>query len=157
MLLALLLFAGSGRAATQMPDIVINITGTVIASSPCKINGDRVIEVNFGDDLMTSKVDGVNYRKMINYTLDCRGASSNKLRLKIQGTAASFDSTVLATERSNMGLKLWSGRVAIPINGWFPFDSSSQPFLEVVPVKAQGSTLSTGRFSAGATMVVEYQ
>jgi hypothetical protein len=48
--------------------------------------------VKFGDDLITRLVDGVNYKKEIQYGLTCTGLNSNALKLTIRGSLASFGS-----------------------------------------------------------------
>ena len=162
LLLALLLAAGSGRAATQMPDILINITGTVIASAPCKINDDRLIEVHFGNDVQTTKVNGSNYQKRIDYTLDCRGAATNKLRMQFQGAGAAFDGRYLGTyglsaARHNLGIKLLANGNWLERNSWVNFDYPAAPVLTAVPIGEAGSRLEAGYFFATGTLVVEYQ
>ncbi|CAI1948860.1 MULTISPECIES: fimbrial protein [Serratia] len=157
-LLPLLLVSPGSEAATALPDIYVTITGTVIGSAPCTVNGERAIEVNFGSEVMTAKVDGMNYRKPINYTLDCRGATKNSMKLKIQGTPASFNGDVLATtERRNLGILLWGTNQLLKFNDWINFQYPNMPVLMVSPVKQQGTELTTGTFSASATMLVEYQ
>lgn len=158
LLLSLLLGSQGSGAATALPDIFVTITGTVIASAPCIINGERAIEVNFGSEVMVERVNGMNYRMPVNYTLDCRGATKNSLRLKIQGTPASFNGDMLATaERGNLGLLLSSGSQLLKINDWINFQYPTLPVLMVAPSKQPGTDLTTGAFSASATMLVEYQ
>lgn len=41
--------------------------------------------MNFGDEVMTTRIDGSNYRRPVNYTLTCNGQSSNALKLQVQG------------------------------------------------------------------------
>ncbi|WP_162302916.1 fimbrial protein [Serratia sp. P2ACOL2] len=135
--------------------------GTLIAPLPCIINGGQVIEVNFGDDLVTSRIDGRNYRKDIEYTLDCRNAGANTVQMQIQGTGASFDGKVLATlERTDLGIALKTDDGPsnfLNINTWLKIQFGTTPRLGAVPVKAEGSQLQPGSFSAGATMLIEYQ
>ncbi|CAI2790836.1 putative minor fimbrial subunit StfE [Serratia grimesii] len=151
----------TGPAAKDLSNITMSITGTVIESAPCKINGGNTIDVYFGEDLLTTRIDGVNYRKPVNYTLDCTNAGNRAIRMQIQGLSATFDSRVLATtERRDLGiaLRLTAGDAGWPINSWMQLDSSmTAPALQAVPVKALGSQLTAGRFSAGATLVVDYQ
>ncbi|CAI1175986.1 putative minor fimbrial subunit StfE [Serratia quinivorans] len=163
LLIALVALLGThtGRAATDLPIITVSITGTVLESAPCKINGGNTISVYFGEDLLTTRIDGVNYRKPVNYTLDCTNAGNRAIRMQIQGLSASFDNKMLATaERRDLGiaLRLTARDAEWPINSWMQLDSSmTAPALQAVPVKALGSQLTAGRFSAGATLVVDYQ
>lgn len=132
----------------------------LIGGDLCNINNGQVIEVNFGNELITTHIDGVNYTKNIEYTLDCSEAGSNALQMRIQGPAALFDGTVLATvERPELGIAINIGNIGpLPVNTWFSLANASvKPTLMAVPVKAPGSTLQPGSFSAGATLVLEYQ
>ncbi|CAI1123967.1 putative minor fimbrial subunit StfE [Serratia quinivorans] len=138
----------------------VNFNIQVIEGPPCNINNGQAIEVNFGDDLLITRIDGVNYSKTIDYTLDCREAGNNAIRMQIQGLVASFDGNVLATvERPELGVAIkLANAMPMPINGWLNLASSStKPALTAVPVKAPNSVLQPGRFSAGATMLFEYQ
>ncbi|WP_238387483.1 fimbrial protein [Serratia sp. P2ACOL2] len=139
---------------------MLNFTGKVIEAPPCNINNGQVIEVNFGDDLQTTRIDGENYRKNIDYVLDCREAGSNAIRMQIRGPAASFDNRMLATvERPELGISIKLANIMIfSVNDWLRMDSSSiKPALTAAPAKAPNSELQPGNFSAGATMVFEYQ
>lgn len=157
-LLALMWLVGSVpvEAAENM-----RLFGTLISAPACIINNGQMIEVNFGDDLLTSKIDGVNYSKPIVYTLDCKEAGNKGVRMQIKGTAASFDNTVLATvERRNLGIvvKMEGVDHVLPINNWFNLSTNAaKPPLRAVPIKERGSELTPGSFSAGATLLFEYQ
>lgn len=135
----------------------INVTVTIVAPPPCVINGDNLIEVNFGNDVMTTRIDG-SYKKMsVNYSVTCKGASSNAMKIQIQGTGAGFDSDVLKTNKGNLGIALLRNGNDQPINRWVKFTYPNLPKFEAVPVKKSGVKLNGGAFSAGATMMVEYQ
>ncbi len=155
---ACVLTALMGSLSVQAEDNM-RFKGTLIAPPPCVINGGTVIEVNFGDDLVTSRIDGINYRKDIEYSLDCRNAGTNTVKMQVKGTGASFDGTVLATvERKDLGIGLLTGSATkMNINSWINVQFGDTPRLRAVPVKAEGSQLQSGTFSSGATMMIEYQ
>lgn len=134
----------------------VTIKVTVLTPPPCVINNDRQIEVEFGD-VMTTRVDGNNYRIPVDYTLSCQGASSNAIKLQVQGTGANFDSNVLRTQKTGLGIALLQGGSRLPINHWLNFTYPNTPRLEAVLVKQDGITLSAGEFTAGAVMKVVYQ
>lgn len=158
LLLLPLLLGSQVQTATAQSEIFVRITGTIIGAAPCKINGGRVIEVNFGDDVVTARVDGTNYKQLIDYSLECVRARTNSMRFKIEGRSAVFSSNVLATtERTNLGIMFWNNDNPLAVNSWINFQYPIMPILKAAPVKAQGSQLSTGKFSAGATLLVEYQ
>lgn len=65
-------------------DTNLIIRATIIAPPPCVINGGGTLDVPFGNDLQTSRVDGVNYRRNVPYTV-------NQLRsvMSVAGTPVS--------------------------------------------------------------------
>jgi len=134
----------------------VTVTVTVVAPPPCVINDDRPIEVEFGD-VMTTRVDGDNYKMAVNYTLSCPDAPSNAMKLQVRGTSAAFDATVLQTNKTGLGIELRQGDSKLAVNHWLNFTYPNKPELWAVPVKQRGATLMGGEFSAGATIAVAYQ
>ncbi|MBC3252355.1 fimbrial protein [Serratia fonticola] len=148
--------SGLPSLATEASETAtINMLVSIVAP-PCTINNNQVIEVEFGD-VMTTRVDGNNYRMPVNYTLDCKNAPSSAMKLQVQGNAASFDSTLLQTSNPALGIKLQNGATALSVNTWLNFTYNNNPSLWVVPVKKAGAALSAGQFWAAATMKVDYQ
>lgn len=135
----------------------VYITGTVVAPLPCVINGNKIIDVNFGDDLLTSGVDGKNYIKTVDYSLECNTGGRNALKLQVQGNSASFDGSALQTNLANLGIALKANGNALAINGWINFTYPYKPVLQAVPVKRTGSTLANGKFTSAATLMISYQ
>ncbi|MGN7975534.1 fimbrial protein [Serratia sp. 22264] len=150
LLAALPLLALAASTAT------VTVKVTVVAPPPCVINDDRPIDVEFGD-VMTTRVDGDNYKMPVNYTLSCTGAPSNAMKLQVKGTGAAFDATVLQTNKAALGIELRQGDSKLAVNDWLNFTYPNMPELWAVPVKQTGATLTGGEFSAGATMAVAYQ
>lgn len=148
---------------TNLPEgkaTVLTVKATVLAG-PCKINNNNPIDVDFGNDMLTTKVDGNNYLKTINYTLDCSEAKNEALKMLISGDVAPFDKNALRTPESintdNLGIKLLHNGSTWPLNSWYNFKKGELPVLQAVPVKAPGSVLQAGAFSGSATLTVEYQ
>ncbi|WP_240775909.1 fimbrial protein [Serratia proteamaculans] len=129
----------------------------VIQTMSCVINGGKDIDVDFGSTLKTALIDGSQYKTRVVFTLSCSGNSSNALKMQINGTAAGFDATALATDKTDLGLALINGGKKQPINAWFNFTYPTLPVLEMVPVKKAGVTLSGGDFNATATLMVDVQ
>ncbi|CNH21924.1 exported pilin protein [Yersinia massiliensis] len=132
-------------------------SGTLNDSPPCVINNSGTILVNFGNDVLTSRVDGTQYMQTVTYVLNCNAAVNNALKMTIKGNGAGFDNNVLSTNNSSLGIKLLRDDQALPLNSTFNFSYPTIPVLKAVPVKATGTTLSPGAFYGTATMVVEYQ
>ncbi|WP_366519502.1 fimbrial protein [Serratia nevei] len=135
----------------------VTVSVTVLAPPACVINGERPIEVDFGDEVMTTRVDGSNFKRPIDYTLSCSGLSKNALKMQVQGTGAAFDGTVLKTDKSGLGIAILNGGSRWALNSWTNFTYPNKPTLTAVPVKQSGATLQGGAFNASATLRVDYQ
>lgn len=151
-LVALLLVGLQAHAVTT-----IKVTVTIVAPPPCVINNNSLIEVSFGNDVMTTRIDGSYKKQPVIYSVECKNAPNNAMKLQIQGNGASFDSDVLQTDKDGLGVALLRNGNLQPINSWVNFTYPNLPKLEAVPVKQAGIQLNGGKFSAGATMKVEYQ
>ncbi|ROR60337.1 UNVERIFIED_ORG: type 1 fimbria pilin [Providencia alcalifaciens] len=141
--------------ATEASNLNVNVKVT-LAAPPCIVNDNKSIEINFYD-VMTTRIGNGNYRTPINYTLDCKGASSNLMKLKIQGDGPLFDRTVLKTGTPGLGIELQEGSNKLAINTWLNFTYPNIPTLWAVPVKQKDLVLSGGEFSASAIMTIDYQ
>ncbi|CNI01085.1 fimbrial protein [Yersinia pekkanenii] len=135
----------------------VNVSVSILAAPPCEINSNNTINVDFGDDLLTSRIDGANYMHPVNYTLSCTAVTSNSLKMSIQGSGAALDSRVLATSNQGLGIQLIRNGQPLALNNVFNFTYPDVPVIQAVPVKQTTGALDTGYFSAAATMVVEYQ
>ncbi len=133
------------------------IRAVIIAPPPCVINGGSTLDVPFGNDLLTSRVDGINYRRGVPYTVTCNSPFSNALTLELKGTAAAFDHRVLMTRKTDLGVKLFVNGADWPLNTAVNFTYPNFPVVQAVPVKRAGSKLTGGAFDAAATLVVDYQ
>lgn len=152
-----LLFSAQQQGWAVDNEASISFSGTLNEPLACTVNSGKSISVNFGNDLVTTKVDGSNYIRTIDYTLDCKGNSKNTMKMKIAGAPAPFDSTVLMSTKNNeLGIALRANGAPLAVGSWLNFTYPNKPTLQAVPVKAAG-TLSAGFFSAGATLLVEYQ
>ncbi|WP_337264912.1 MULTISPECIES: fimbrial protein [unclassified Serratia (in: enterobacteria)] len=144
-------------SAPSIANIPVNIRGTVIIPPPCTINNNQTIRVDFGDEIMTTRIDGVNYKQAITYSLSCDIQKSNNLKMSIQGTAASFNSAVLRTDKNGLGIALYHGTQPLNANTWFSYTYPSKPELYAVLVKQSGATLTGGEFTSSATLLIDYQ
>ncbi len=151
--LILSLSLGTAQAAEQAT-VTVKVT---ITAPACEINGNNLIEVNFGNDVITTRVDGSYKKTAVPYSVDCQGAPSTAMKMQIEGTGAAFNNKALRTNQTDFGIAFLNGGKALPINNWLKFTYPNLPRLEAVPVKRSGAKLAGGAFSAGATMKVEYQ
>lgn len=144
-------------SGSVLADATVNFSGTLIEAPPCVVNNNNVITVNFGNEVMTTRIDGTQYRKPIDFDLDCSMAVSSKQKVRITGTPASFDSTALAGGKSGLGIALYNGDTRLNLGSWLNFTDPNIPRLYAVPIKQSGITLSGGAFRVMASLVVEYQ
>lgn len=152
----LCILVAPGLAGADSPKVMVTVKVTVVAPPPCVINDDRPIEVDFGD-VLTTRVDGNNYRLPIDYTLTCTDASSNAMKLQIRGNGAAFNPAVLQTDQPALGIALQKDGSMLAVNDWLKFTYPDKPQLYAVPVKQAGAILKVGGFSAAATFTVDYQ
>lgn len=138
-------------------DVNVTISGVVVAPPSCVINGGNTLTIPFGDDLMTTRIDGTAYRRAVPYTVTCTNVPSNAMTLELKGAGAAFEAGVLATNKTDMGIRLLVNGVNWPLNSTVKFTYPTLPGMEAVPVKRAGSTLTGGAFSAVATLVVAQQ
>ncbi len=81
------------------------------------------------------------------------------MRMQFSGTAPSWDTKVLTTNNTNLGIKLLQGSgsgTQLSLNTWLSFTYPTLPVLQAVPVKKTGSTLTAGAFNGNATLKVEF-
>lgn len=140
-----------------MAQVDVQIRGVIVAPPTCVINGGKTLNVPFGNDLLTTRVDGVNYRREVPYSVTCTGQTSNDMTLKLQGAGAAFDASILTTSHRDLGIQLFINGAAWTLNTTTKFTYPTLPKMEAVPVKKPASTLSAGEFTASATLVVALQ
>lgn len=132
----------------------ISIKGVVLMPPPCVVNAAGTLSVAFGTDLLTTRINGVNYSKSVPYTVTCGPQPTKLMTLKLTGTGAVFDTNALRTNKTDLGIKLLVGGVAWPLNTTVNFTHPTLPVVTAVLVKKAGSTLTAGSFTASATLVV---
>ena len=133
----------------------LTVRGVIVAPASCVINGGSTLSVPFGNTLLTNRVDGINYRRDVPYTVVCTGAPDKAMKLELQGAVAAFDLRSLATNNSNLGIKMFINGAAWPLNTTVNFTYPTLPKMEAVPIRKPGSELKAGSFSASATLVVK--
>jgi type 1 fimbria pilin len=142
------------QAGTSSATIALEVN---VVAEPCVINNGNAIAVEFGNNLLTSQIDGVQYAKTLEYTLDCSNAAKDAVKMKISGNAATFDKTILQASQPALGIKFLSNGDSMDLDNWLNFDRNNPPVLQAIPVKDSGGTLVAGEFTATATMTIDYQ
>lgn len=154
---AVILLVTLGSALpVQAVEADVTFSGNLVVPPPCVVNSNNAISVLFENDMLIERLDGVNYAKPINYTLDCTGATSTALKLRFQGEGAGSDASLLPTSMPEVALQLRSDGVELPMNTWIKFTAPARPVLTAAPRKI-GTRKTGGQFTATATLVVDYQ
>ncbi|WP_421512476.1 fimbrial protein (plasmid) [Enterobacter sp. JS8-1] len=147
----------SVAGSTRGSEAEVTFHGTLIEAPPCVVNGGEPIVVDFGNEVMTTRIDGVTYKKDINFTLDCSEAISRKQKIRISGSTATFDTKALSAGQPGFAIALYQGTERYTPGEWLLFTDPVLPDLKAVPVKQDGVTLDGGRFTVLASLVVDYQ
>jgi len=128
-----------------------------VFAPPCVLNDNKAIEVNFGDEVMTTRIDGSNYRTSLEYSFTCSHPQKNSMRLLVGGTSFGIDNNLLRTSVNGLGIAFLKDSSRIALNSWQNFTYPKLSRLEAVLVKQTDVTLITGVFTASATLRVDYQ
>ncbi|PNF13480.1 exotoxin [Enterobacter cancerogenus] len=144
-------------APSAFADADVTFHGTLLEAPPCEINGNELIVVDFGNEVMTTRVDGTNYRQAVRFTVDCSAATSLLQKVRISGTPATFDNSLLAGSQTGFGFAFYNNVTPMPLGSAVTFTAPTVPPLYVIPVKQSGVTLTGGAFSTLASLIVEYQ
>ncbi|EKM0530066.1 fimbrial protein [Cronobacter turicensis] len=149
-------FSTSAFADQNTATITVSVT---INAAPCEINNNQNIDVDFGDNVITTDVTAGKVEKTIDYTLDCSSADTEKaLKMHIAGVSADFNNDLLQTSIPELAVRLRADGADYPINSDLSLASTTaKPVLVAALVGKSGARLPTGGFTAGATMTVDYQ
>ncbi|WP_375056775.1 fimbrial protein [Zobellella sp. DQSA1] len=136
----------------------MSFSGTLIEPPPCTIDDGGTIEVDFGERVGISKVDGERYRQSVPYRIRCEGdATGWEMTLTLSATATAFDAAAVQANVADLGIRLLLGGQPFTLNRPVPVDPEAPPALEAVPVQQPGATLAEGTFAATATLQADYQ
>ncbi len=154
-ILLLMALSGSAGAAENM-----RFSGTLIEPPPCTINDGGEVDVDFGNRVGVTKVDGVNYLQPVNYRVTCgpgAGAGAWSMTLAVVGTPADYDEAAIESNVDDLAVRLLQNGKRFTLNQPIPIKLNAPPTLEAVPVKRPGAALKEGAFEATATLLAVYQ
>lgn len=147
-------------AASAPQSITVNIKGRILEPAPCTISGtgeNGLISVDFGDEVMITRLDGVYYKKPINYSINCSSQYMNAMMLRVVGASTGFGNGFLQSTVSDLGIALTVDSKNYPINTFINFNYPELPIIDAAPIKKPGSVLKGQPFTATAIMQVYYQ
>lgn len=142
-----------GSRIMGLPDTIIKVSGVIVAPPPCQINNDKPTDVAF-DDVVIQLVDGAHFVRTVPVQITCPGTFTGELDFMVKADAASFNSDAIATSNENLALQLIRNGSKMPINSWHAISWRQPIALQVVPIKNAAKSLSAGKFTANATMLI---
>ncbi|CAI1050191.1 fimbrial protein [Serratia quinivorans] len=150
----LLMALGGPAVATDN----MRFSGTLIEPPPCTINDGGEVDVDFGNRVGVTKVDGVNYLQPVNYRITCGpGARAWSMTLEVVGTPADYDEAAIESNVDDLAVRLLQNGKRFTLNKPIPIKLNTPRTLEAVPVKRPGAALKEGAFEATATLLAVYQ
>lgn len=153
-----LVLLAAGTAAQAADNM--QFSGALMEAPPCIINDKQEIKVAFGGQVLSAKINGVNYRKPLPYTLNCGnpGATYGGVVITLRGLASGFDRTALQTNIEGLGIRILQSGEPLEIGRLVKvIDTNNPPIFEAVLVKAENVKLQDGPFAATATLLAYYQ
>ncbi|SFN55264.1 Pilin (type 1 fimbria component protein) [Izhakiella capsodis] len=170
LLATLMLYSLAGRAedisfyqamSGPSPNKSVPVTfhGTLNAPPVCYINGDGdVVDVNFGNSVAISNINGENYMQPLNYQIICRGTTPvGMVLLTFSASATPFDTSAVQTTIPGLGIRILESGTPVVFGKGILVNPKSPPVLQAVPVKQTGISLQDGNFEAAATLRADYQ
>lgn len=139
--------------SSTLPAAEIGMRGTLQVIN-CSVNNGKPMDVNFGDAVGVNKVDGVRYRQPLAIEIVCSQPPGELLHLTFAATSTDFDPAAVATNVSDLGIRLLQDEIPIEVNKALPLDEQQLPHFFAVPVKRPESQLTGGAFSAMATLLL---
>lgn len=135
----------------------VGFKGTLIEQPPCVINNGELITVDFGNEVMTTRIDGKQYARTVDFSLDCSAAvGAAPLKLRVAGTKAGF-AEALDGGIAGLGFALTLDGHPLKPNDWQTFASTVKPLITAVPVRPDDVIPEAGTFRVQASLEMEYQ
>lgn len=144
--------AGAGDTTT------VTVTGTLVDAPECTVNGNNTVLVDFGDNIVTRKIDGVNYTEPMRVTLNCNSYVKDDMILTIRAAnGAGFGTGLVGTDVKGLGIRLMADGQAISAGDPISFTYPTVPSLSAVLVAEDNTTLTSRPFTGTGTLVIQYQ
>lgn len=160
-LTALSQFASASNVAN------VAMTGRLLDFPPCEVYSDAgkgaPVLIGF-DEVAIQRIDGQSFRKdwLLKVSCDASLGSNVPVNIEYRGATSGFDQQALQTDKDGLAIRLYqvSNGQIVQLNTPYTFTVSSigerQISLYAVPVKNPQVTLTAGRFTASATLALNY-
>lgn len=143
--------------------VTFSFSGRLVAASPCKVNNDNTIEVDFENVAANNeKIDSGMYIRDFKYELECQGATpSSTVKLILWAEAAQFNTTTtIRTSLPVLGVQILDEGKAISLNTVMkinePFNAHKLQARLVRDPDIDVRGVPTQEFSAAGTLMAEY-
>lgn len=144
--------------AAEGDTTTVTVTGTLVDAPECTVNGNNAVLVDFGDNVVTRKIDGVNYEEEMKVTLSCNSYVKEDMLLTIRAaTEAGFGTGLVGTDTKGLGIQLKAAGKPISTGVPISFIYPSVPRLSAVLVAQDNTTLTARPFTGTGTLVIQYQ
>lgn len=118
-------------------DIHVNVN---VLGPACTINdgySNEVIEVDLGDQIRASEINGRNYDKTFLVGFNCTTSTPDNIFIKIEGEQWSSKEKNLKTSKENLSIKFLIGTEAIDINTKIALESRRDWYaFHAIPIKS---------------------
>lgn len=149
----LILLSTSVNASDQF----IRFEGKMIEPATCQFNAGVATEVSFGSEIISRKIDGVNYVQEFTVYAVCEGNVTNNLRMRFFGGSPGFDTKVVGLTKNDIGVAIYNGSTQIGVNEWFNFTAPQTFKFKAILVKNPDTVISGGSFSGYVNMLADYR
>lgn len=135
----------------------MSFSGTLISAPKCTMT-EKPLDIKFGL-VDVSLVEYGKYQQTVEYDPKCEDseyANQFTVSLIMRGGVSSFNGTYLATDHDNLAIKVWDGSKVLEVNrSFFVNDPKKFPVLKAMLMKRPNASLSAGKFSATATLMID--
>lgn len=150
----------SAQAAQEGDTTTVTVSGTLIDTPDCTINNNNQIDVDFGEDVIISRIDGVNYKRTpIPFDLVCFSLAKQGLTIAIDGAPSPLNPQVIDTSVEGLGIQVFLDPALPLYRGTVISFNYGDSFLNfsAAPIVLGGATLSAQPFTGTGTVVLGYQ
>ena len=159
--LGLLLLIAISHSTPVFAAAAANATITVkvaVRAGTCSVNNNETIYLNFGNSVDVESIAPKQYMQPLKYSVHCPNASKPAMKIQVKGAWSLFDKNVLETNNKNLGIEFYGGsnNTRMDINTWYDFTYPTLPIINASPVTDDYQKLTSGAFTASASLVVQY-
>lgn len=135
-------------------DIHVNVE---VLGPSCTVNNGEMIEVDLGDELLSTKLDYLHYLTPFILNFECNAATPKKIYIKIIGDEWVKNTWVLKTSKEGLAIAFSNDSGAVPIKTKIAINPKQPYLINANPVSTDTTILKAGPFTAVATLEIYYE